>query len=646
MKKAINDFGFIRTAAAVPPLKVGDTAYNAGEIVRLAKAAAAQQAAVVLFPELCLTGYTAADLFHQNILIEKANEGLRTIRSASRGINAMLIVGLPLALEGKLFNVACVIARGKIFGFIPKTHIPGYKEFYEKRWFSAARDLAGREVEIFGEKIPIGTDLLFQIEERPDAIVGIEICEDLWVPIPPSSIQVLNGATLIANPSASNDVIGKADYRRILVSQQSARGMCGYMYASAGPHESTTDIVFGGHAMIAENGSLFAETKRFDRKGSFIAADIDLEHLTADRRKTTSFGESGQVPFKKDIRMITVPVSPRLPKKIYRPVDAHPFVPRNPAERNRRSEEIFAIQSAGLAKRVEQSGIRNLVIGVSGGLDSTLALLVAAKTCDLLRLPRKNIHAFTLPGFATSSRTKLNAGKLAHALGVNMETIDITKGCLRQLRDIGHDGKTQDVTFQNTQARYRTMTLMDKANSVKGLVIGTGDLSELALGWSTFTGDQISHYNVNAGVPKTLVKYLAEWASEQREFESAKNVLVDIIGTPISPELVRGRQQGITQKTEDLIGPYELHDFFLYHFLRWGSSPKKILYLAEQAFHGKYRRAVIKKWLKLFLDRFFNNQWKRSVMPDGPKVGSVALSPRGDWRMPSDAEAAAWLSEL
>ena len=635
----------MRSAAAIPLLQVGDVEYNVGEIIRLAREAADKDAEIVVFPELCLTGYTAADLFHQNLLIEKAKEGLQSIRLASKKIKSILIVGLPLALDDRLFNVAAIVSQGKVCGFIPKSYIPGYKEFYEERWFAAGRDLISREITISGERIPIGTDLLFKIKERPEAIIGVEICEDLWVPIPPSSHQVIRGANIIANLSASNDLVGKADYRRSLVVQQSARGICGYIYVSAGPRESTTDVVFGGHAMIAENGSLLIESERFVREGTLSISEIDLEHIATDRQKTTSFGKSVHELSKNNIRLIEVSASQGTVKNFFRDVDAYPFVPKNTAERDRRSEEIFSIQSAGLAKRSEQSGIKKFIIGLSGGLDSTLAILVAVKTCDLLGLSRENIKTFTLPGFATSKRTRSNAIELAKALGVNIEIIDITEGCLRQLKDIGHNCKTQDITFENVQARYRTLTLMDKANALGGLVMGTGDLSELALGWTTFTGDQISHYNVNAGIPKTLVRHLVEWVSEQKEFTSAKEVLKDILTTPISPELVMGKKEGM-QKTEDLVGPYELHDFFLYNFVRWGSSPKKILFLAQHAFGSAYSSEIIKKWLKFFLNRFFKNQWKRSVMPDGPKVGSVSLSPRGDWRMPSDAEVNIWIKEI
>ncbi len=459
-------------------------------------------------------------------------------------------------------------------GLVPKTYIPGYKEFYEERWFASARDLITKTILIDGKEIPIGNDLLFRFKNYPNAILGVEICEDVWTPLPPSSFQAVAGATIIANLSASNDLVGKADYRRELISQQSARGICSYIYTSCGVHESTTDLVFGGHAMIADNGNIISESKRFQWDGELIMADVDIEHLMIDREKNTSFGESIHESTKEEFRIIEVGTKIYGPKELLRFVDQHPFVPHNVAERDKRAEEVFSIQAAGLAKRMESANIKNLVIGISGGLDSTLALLVAVETFKLLNFSKKNIYAITMPGFATTKRTKSNAKKLAEAFGVTLQEIDITIGATQHLKDIEHDTKTQDITFQNVQARYRTMILMDRANQLGGIVLGTGDLSEIALGWNTFTGDQISHYNVNASVPKTLIRHLVEWVSEQKEFSSAKKVLKDILATPISPELVRSHKKDITQKTEDLIGPYELHDFFLYHFIRWGSSPR------------------------------------------------------------------------
>jgi NAD+ synthase (glutamine-hydrolysing) len=646
MPKKNNNFGYVRVAAAVPKMKVGDINYNVSQIIEFAKKASSKGASVIVFPELAVTGYTMGDLFHQNIVLEKTKDALTHLARSTRELKSVLLVGLPLALDGKIFNTAAVIFRGKVLGFIPKTYIPNYKEFYEERWFASANDLSQKETEFLGYKVPIGTDILFRNLINIEMILGVEICEDLWVPIPPSSFQALKGATIIANLSASNDLIGKADYRKSLVSQQSAREVCGYIYTSCGVHESTTDVVFGGHAIIAENGSILSESKRFRPEGEIIISEIDIQHLVSDRERTSSFGGTVDPFVNKDFRFVDFELNTPPLKDLGRYIDPSPFVPSNPAEKDRRAEEIFSIQTAGLAKRLNQAGIKKIMLGLSGGLDSTLALLVAVKTFKTLGLPLKNIYAFTMPGFATTKRTKSNAVKLAEILGTNMEEIDITSGAFKHLEEIGHDGKKQDITFQNVQARYRTLILMDKANLLGGLVLGTGDLSEIALGWSTFNGDQISHYNVNASIPKTLVKHLVSWVSEQEDFNKAKKILKDIVDTPISPELVKEKGNKITQRTEDLVGPYELHDFFMYHLLRWNSGPAKVLFLAEKVFDKKYKPEIIKKWLKVFITRFFRNQWKRSVMPDGPKVGSVALSPRGDWRMPSDAEARLWLDEI
>lgn len=697
--KTRTNYGFVRVAAAVPKIKVGDIDYNVSQILEFAKKASQKGASIIVFPELAITGYTMGDLFHQQLVIQKAKEALGRIAEFSKNTECLLLVGLPMAFQGKLFNCAAVISGGKILGIVPKTHIPGYKEFYEERWFASAYDLDDKEIELFGYKAPIGTDILFRAKNYPEAVLGVEICEDLWVTIPPSSFQTVRGATIIANLSASNDLIGKADYRKILVSQQSARGICGYVYTSCGVHESTTDVVFGGHAIIAENGSIVAESKRFKLDGELIISEIDIEHLISDRERISSFSplrqssSTASIPtddplLKKDFRFVDfeLPVPPL--SNLDRYIDPTPFVPSNPEEKDKRAEEIFSIQTISLAKRINHTGIKKIILGLSGGLDSTLALLVAVKTFKLLGLPLKDIRTYTMPGFATTKRTKSNAVKLAEVLGVSIEEIDITRGASDHLKEIGHDLKTQDLTFQNVQARYRTLILMNKANLLHGLVLGTGDLSEIALGWNTFTGDQISHYNVNAGIPKTLVKHLVTWISEREDFKNAEKVLKDIIDTPISPELVKEKGNKITQKTEDLIGPYELHDFYLYHFVRWNSGPAKILFLANKVFANpirslaraksasqmtsgeprtkqdaehvrgfvrseatsyginKYKPEIVKKWLKVFLTRFFKSQWKRSVMPDGPKVGSVALSPRGDWRMPSDAEAALWLKNL
>jgi NAD+ synthase (glutamine-hydrolysing) len=641
------DFGFVRVAAAVPPLKVADIGFNLAQVLALARRADEDGAQVVVFPELSLTSYTAGDLFHQHLLLERAAEALVTLARASATLRPLIVVGVPLAAEGNLFNTAAVVSRGVVHGLVPKTYIPGYKEYYEERWFASSRDLVGCEVRIGEGTVPIGTDLLFRARDIPDLVVGVEICEDLWGPLPPSSFQALHGAHLVVNLSASNELVGKADYRRSLVAQQSARAICAYVYASCGVGESTQDVVFGGHAMVAEDGVMLSESRRFTREGELVVTDVDIEHLRLDRERTTSFGDSLHAFAGMTWRTVDVEVPPYPGLPLKRAVEPAPFIPRDDAERNRRTEEIISIQTAGLVKRLSHTGLERLVIGLSGGLDSTLALLVAVRAADVLGFPMARVQALTMPGFGTSSRTRGNAERLAEACGVTLEAIDITDGCRQQFRDIGHDPDVQDVTFENVQARYRTMILMNKANQLRALVVGTGDLSEIALGWNTFNGDHISHYNVNAGVPKTLVRHLVGWLAAQPDFARARTVLGDILNTPISPELLPGGQPGaVFQQTEAIIGPYELHDFFLYHFARWESRPAKIQVLAEHAFQGRYDAATIRKWLRLFVTRFFGHQWKRSVMPDGPKVGSVALSPRGDWRMPSDAEVALWIDDL
>ena len=640
-------FGFVRVGAAVPVLKVADVRHNAAQILEVARRADEAGVQMVVFPELSMTGYTAGDLFHQSLLIERAADALLELAAASADLRTLLVVGFPLAMDGALFNAAAVISNGAIHGIVPKTYIPGYKEYYEERWFSSSRDLPVGDVRLGTATIPVGTDLLFRGRTTDTMVFGVEICEDLWGPLPPSSFQVLNGAQVVLNLSASNELVGKSEYRRSLVAQQSARGICAYVYASCGTGESTQDVVFGGHALIAENGTVHAESARFGTGSDLLVSDIDLEHLRLDRQRTTSFVDSRQAVTGKTVRFVDVPMPefPGLPLR--RRIDPAPFLPANDAERNRRTEEIISIQTAGLTKRLTHTGIRRVVLGLSGGLDSTLALLVAVRAFDVTGLPREQIAAFTMPGFGTSTRTRSNAEQLADACGVTLETIEISEGCRRQFDDIGHDGRTQDITFENVQARYRTMILMNKANQLGGLVLGTGDLSELALGWNTFNGDHMSHYNVNAGVPKTLVRHVVRWVADQPAFAGARSTLLDILDTPISPELLGGDPNGqVAQKTEEIIGPYELHDFFLYHFARWESRPAKILFLAEQAFAGRYDRDTLRRWLKVFVSRFFKHQWKRSIMPDGPKVGSVALSPRGDWRMPSDAEVTLWLEDL
>ena len=640
------NFGFMRVAAAVPVLKVGNPDFNADKILELVKEAQAKGVQFVVFPELGISGYTVADLFFQKVFQRSVFKNLEKLARASSKLKTLFVVGFPLALENKLFNAAAVIGRGKILGIVPKTYIPGYKEFYEERWFSSARELESKECELFGKRVPIGTDILFRVKNFEGAVIGIEICEDLWTPAPPSSFQALAGATLIANLSASNDLVGKAEYRKNLVSQQSARLISDYVYSSAGVHESTTDVVFGGHAIIAENGSVLTESKRFERKGELIISEIDVEHILSEREKTTSFGEP-ILGCAKNFRTIDVEIDIKpFGRGLARRIDPSPFVPTDNFNRNERAKEIFAIQAAGLAKRLEASGIKNMILGLSGGLDSTLALLVAVKAAELLGFNRSSILTLTMPGFGTSNRTNKNAKLLAKALGVNLSEIDISKGVTQHFKDLGYDSKNGGLVYENSQARYRTYILMNKANQIHGLVVGTGDLSEIALGWSTYNGDHISHYNVNCSVPKTLVKHLVKWIAETQVDGKTRKILEDILATPISPELKKASKGNMGHKTEDLIGPYELHDFFLYHFVRWGSSPEKILYLAGLAWGKKYSAGELKKWLGVFLDKFFRSQWKRSVATDGPKVGSVSLSPRGDWRMPSDADAKIWLESL
>jgi len=648
-KYRLRDLGFTRVALAIPKTRVADCNFNADQIVDLIRTAESEDVDVLLFPEMCLTGYTAADLFQQETLQEKSLKALKRIVEFTDRLerinDGLVVLGMPIICDDQIFNCAVLIQGGRILGIVPKTYMPNYKEFYEKRWFVSSRNAVSNEVELLGEKVPFGTDLLFSAVNFPKVVVGVEICEDLWVPIPPSSYQAIAGATLLLNLSASNEIIGKADYRRTLVGQQSGRCIAAYLYCSAGVGESTTDVVFGGHGIIAENGTIIKESKRFSRSNQLVVQDIDFAKINFYRQQTTSMGD-GVSEIRRPFRKISFELAQPTYTSLQRDISPHPFVPQDVSQRDQRCEEIFSIQVAGLAKRLDSGWPKTAVIGVSGGLDSTLALLVATKTFDALNLDRKNIIGLTMPGFATSERTKQNAVKLCQALGISLEEIDIKEGCLQQYRDIGHDEQQQDVVFENVQARYRTMTLFDRGNQVRGLVLGTGDLSEIALGWCTYSGDHLSHYNVNASIPKTLVKYLISWVAETQVDEETRLILQDIFSTPISPELTSGKDGKITQKTEDIIGPYELHDFFLYYMVRWGMSPKKIMFLAECAFDGKYSAQEIKRWLRLFIQRFFNNQWKRSCMPDCPKVGSVSLSPRGDWRMPSDAEVSIWLEEL
>ncbi len=637
------DYGFIRVGAAVPRLEVANCGFNADEIIRMINEGEAKGIQILAFPELAVTSYTCADLFHQQPLTREAEIQLKRIVASTEKLQIAVILGMPVSADNQLFNCAVVFQEGKILGVVPKTHIPNYSEFYEDRWFASATKAVSSIIELCGQRVPFGADLLFEAEGRTDVCFGVEICEDLWVPIPPSSYQALGGATLMFNLSASNELVGKAQYRTDLVKQQSARCLAGYVYVSSGIGESTTDMVFGGHAMIAENGVILAESQRFLPDAQLVVSEIDIEKLANDRRKNTSFmtapGERmyRKMPFR--LRQIEIE---RLSRKIH----ANPFIPVEGRVLDERCSEIFSIQCTGLMKRYTATGLKNAAINISGGLDSTLALLVTARTFDLLGLPRRNIVGITMPGFGTTKETHANAVELMESLGIKIREIDIKPACLQHFADIGHDPSVHDITYENVQARERTQVLMDIANKINGLAIGTGDLSELALGWCTYNGDHMSMYSVNSGVPKTLVKHVVRWAADNM-FEESRDVLHRILNTPITPELLPPDKSGkISQKTEDIVGPYELHDFFLYYALRYGAGPRKILFLAEQAFEGKYERDVIKNWLRVFYSRFFSQQFKRSCLPDGPKVGTISLSPRSDWRMPSDASAALWLSEL
>ena len=619
-------YGFIRVGAAVPKCKLADSIYNKDKLIQLMQKAAEKQIQVLVFPELSITTYTCGDLFFQFSLLESAQKGLSDIVSASQSIDVFTVVGLPIAADNQIFNCAVVIYRGKILGVVPKTFLPNYGEFYEKR---------------------IGADLLFTAEQIPYCKIGVELCEDLWSPIPPSSYQAVAGATILLNPSASNELATKYDYRKKLISQQSSRCIGAYVYASSGVGESTQDMVFSGHGIIYENGSLLAESKRFLRESQIIYADVDLELLANDRRKNSSFMDC-QIPLP-SYREITFSMKPQsVIEQLERVIKPNPFVPDTNAFLDQRCQDIFNIQVVGLARRIEHTQVKSIVIGISGGLDSTLALLVAVKACDYLKFSRNHVIGITMPGFGTTDRTYHNALSLMEALGVQIREISIQKAALQHFEDIGHDVSIHDVTYENTQARERTQILMDIANKENGLVVGTGDLSELALGWATYNGDHMSMYGVNAGVPKTLVRILVQWVAQYGSLSQvAKDILSDVLDTPVSPELLPPDEKGnINQKTEEIVGPYQLHDFFLYYVVRFGFSPSKILFLAEQAFAGEYDKATLLKWLKNFYRRFFSQQFKRSCLPDGPKVGTISLSPRGDWRMPTDAFYRIWMEEL
>ena len=638
------NYGFVKVAAAVPRVKIADCKYNAGQLESLIAIADGKGVQIISFPEMCITAYTCGDLFGQQLLLEEAEMGLMQILNNTRQLDIISILGMPIAVNSTVINAAVVIQKGKILGVVPKTYLPNYKEFYEQRWFTSALQVAEDNVRLCGQIVPMGTNLLF---ETSDTTFGIEICEDLWSTIPPSSTLALQGAEILFNLSADNEGIGKHSYLRSLISQQSARCIAGYVFSSCGFGESTTDVVFAGNGLIYENGSELAHNKRFSLEEQLVISEIDVERLRAERRINTTFAASkGTVPSgKKPLRITTEFVNSK-ELNLTRTFDMHPFVPQGETL-NERCEEVFSIQVAGLAQRLVHTGAKTAVIGISGGLDSTLALLVCVRTFDKLELPRKNIIGVTMPGFGTTDRTYHNALSLMKSLGITIREISIKEACIQHFKDINHNINIHDVTYENSQARERTQILMDIANQTWGMVIGTGDLSELALGWATYNGDHMSMYGVNGSVPKTLVKYLVKWVAENDIDEESRITLLDIVETPISPELIPADENGeIQQKTEDLVGPYELHDFFLYYFMRFGFRPSKIYYLANIAFKDIYDEETIKKWLSTFFRRFFNQQFKRSCLPDGPKVGSISISPRGDWRMPSDASSATWLKEI
>ena len=632
--------GFIKTAAGSVGITVADTSSNAGRITERISEADRSGVNLLVLPELCLTGYTCGDLFLSDALLDSVEPSLEKICADTAGAYPVTVLGLPFRYLGKLFNCAAVIHGGKILGLVPKTYIPGYGEFYEARQFSSGKILGDdvRTVKLCGQDVPFGNGIVFRHEALRDYSFGIEICEDLWVPCPPCERLTASGANIICNPSASDEVIGKEGYRRLLVSSTSARLACGYVYSNAAPSESTQDMVFSNHHIIAENGTLLAENRPFEENG-LIVSEIDVARLTHERHRITTYDVvpgGYEVIFPQEVRGT----------ELTRHFDRNPFVPPHDAQINERAGAILRIQSYGLKKRLEHARAKTAVIGISGGLDSTLALLVAVRAMDILGRDRHDIKAVTMPCFGTTKRTKSNAVRLCEELGVSVSEINITAAVRQHFADIGHDESILDVTYENCQARERTQVLMDIANKTGGLVIGTGDLSELALGWATYNGDHMSMYGVNTSVPKTLVRYIVRYEAEKSGGTLA-GVLYDILDTPVSPELLPAKDNGeIAQKTEDLVGPYELHDFFLYHMMRFGSSPAKIFRLAKYAYAGAYTDDTILHWLKTFVRRFFIQQFKRSCMPDGPKVGTVTLSPRGDLRMPSDASFAVWMKEL
>lgn len=634
--------GFVKVASAIPSVKVADCQYNVEQIESLIVQAEGHGVEIICLPELSLTAYTCQDLFQQQLLLEEAEMALIHLMNFTRSLDIISIVGLPVTYKGSLLNCAAVIQKGKILGMIPKTYLPNYKEFYEKRWFTSGIDIAAGSLLVCGQQVPLNQFILFR---TPSCTFGVEICEDMWAPIPPSSYLAMQGAEIIFNLSADNDLVGKYDYLKSLLAQQSARTISGYVFSSCGYGESTQDVVFSAKGLVYENGVLLAETPRHQLETQLLETEIDVERIRTERRINTTFAACASQSRKEAATIIETERTEMREFGITRKIDPQPFVPSG-KDLDERCREIFSIQTEGLAKRISHTGAQTVVVGISGGLDSTLALLVCVKAFDRLGISRRGIVGITMPGFGTTDRTYTNAVNLMKLLGITIREISIKDACIQHFKDLGHDMETHDVTYENSQARERTQILMDAANQMNGLVIGTGDLSELALGWATYNGDHMSMYGVNASVPKTLVRHLVKWVAEDNQDESTRTILMDIVDTPISPELIPADEEGnITQKTEDLVGPYELHDFFLYYTLRWGFRPQKIFFLTKEAFGTEYTDEVIKHWLKTFYRRFFAQQFKRSCLPDGPKVGSCSLSPRGDWRMPSDASSAMWLKE-
>lgn len=644
----MTNHGFIKVASAIPVVKVADCSYNIGRMADLIMQADKEGVRILSFPELTITAYTCGDLFAQQLLLQQAERALAELVQRTAHTGVACIVGMPVAVNAALYNTAVVFKSGKIYGVVPKTYLPNYREFYERRWFTSALDLRVDSVRLCGQELPISANLLFH---TCGVCFGIEICEDLWAPIPPGCNLAMRGAELLFNLSADNEGAGKLAYVHSLVGQQSARCLAGYIFTSCGFGESSTDVVFGGNGMIYENGLLLNKSERFLMESQLVISEVDVDRLRAERRVNTTFSANagniaGAAPKSIYLDATDEEGANETPFSLTRTIHPHPFVPEE-KKMDECCEEILNIQAVGLAQRLMHTGCRTVVIGVSGGLDSTLALLVCVRTFDKLNLPRKGIIGITMPGFGTTGRTYTNAIDLMKSLGITIREISIKQACIQHFEDIGHDINRHDATYENAQARERTQILMDIANQTSGIVVGTGDLSELALGWATYNGDQMSMYGVNAGIPKTLITALVGWVAHNESDAEIGRLLLDIVDTPISPELTPADDNGdIKQKTEDLVGPYELHDFFIYYFLRHGFSPSKILYLAVHAFEGSYEKEVIKKWLAVFIRRFFSQQFKRSCMPDGPKVGSVSLSPRGDWRMPSDASAKEWLDEI